>query len=916
MLFSHYLRGALAPRSVALVGASEREGALGRFVLENLSKGGFKGPIYPVNPKYSELAGHKCYPNLAELPSAPDLVVIVTPAKTVPDLIEEASACGARAALVLSAGFAEIGPAGKQLHEEALARARAHGLRLLGPNCLGIMRPDIGLNATFARTPARPGSVALVSQSGAVVAALLDAAHLAGFGFSSVVSTGAGSDVEFSEILDFLSLDGATRSIILYVEGVHDARAFLSSVRAAASVKPVVVLKVGRHLAGSKAAMSHTGAMVGDDAVFDAALRRAGAIRVGAYTQMFSAAEALAAGRFPRPDPGNRLAIVTNGGGPGVLAADSVAENEVALAKLAAETVAELNGFLPPTWSHGNPVDIIGDADAERFARSLELVLADPGNDGVLVLFCPTIGLGAEETAKALLPVAQASDKPVITAWLGGEDARRGRAIFESNGMPSPSSPERGVEAFSYLSKFIRGRQLRLQVPPPQVANFDTQASEARRIIERASSAGRPLLDERESKALLAAFGIDTARTRLATSADEAVALAEEIGYPVALKISATGVTHKTDVGGVILSIANAREVAQSFELIRERCAEKAPNAKFLGVLVQQMITRPNGRELLVGITRDATFGPVISFGMGGIAVEVMRDTAVALPPLNRFLARDLISRTRAAGMLDTFRGKPAVDMDGLIDVLLKISDLACELPCVHELDINPLLVDENGAVALDARVVLGDGPLAPDATYSHLAIHPYPKALARTHRLRSEETILLRAIRPEDAQAEKRLVSRLSPQTMYLRFHAPLRELTTERLIRFTQIDYDREMAFVAVDSSDQQEEIRGVARYTRLPDGISCEFGITVEDAWQRRGVGHALMTALEETARSRGLTEMVGFVLKDNESMTRLMRSRGYIAMAADDEGVRRYVKRLLGGAAAGAARALRGQATERV
>ncbi len=916
MLFSHYLRGALAPRSVALVGASEREGALGRFVLQNLVNGGFKGEIYPVNPKYQQLLGLTCYPKLAELPQPPDLVVVVTPARTVPDLIDEAAAAGARAALVLSAGFAEVGAAGKQLHYEALARARAHGLRMLGPNCLGIMRPDIGLNATFARTPARPGTVALVSQSGAVLAAMLDFAHLAGFGFSSVVSTGAGSDVEFSEILDFLSLDGATRSIILYIEGVHDARAFLSSVRAAASVKPVVVLKVGRHLAGSTAAMSHTGALVGDDAVFDAALRRAGAIRVGAYTQMFSAAEALAAGRFPRPDPGNRLAIVTNGGGPGVLAADSVADNEVALARLSAETVAKLDAVLPSTWSRGNPIDIIGDADAERFSKSLELVLADPGNDGVLVLFCPTIGLGADETAKALLPVAKASDKPVITAWLGGDDARRGRAIFETAGMPSPSSPERGVEAFSYLSKFVRGRQMRLQVPPPQVADFETQAAEGRKIIERASSAGRPLLDERESKALLATFGIEAARTRLAASAEQAVALADEIGYPVALKVLASGVTHKTDVGGVILSVMSARDVAQGFELIRERCAEKAPKAKFLGVLVQQMIVRPNGRELLVGISRDANFGPVISFGMGGIAVEVLRDSAVALPPLNRFLARELISRTRVARMLETFRGKPAVNMDALIDVLLKVSDLACELPCVQELDINPLLVDEDGAVALDARVVLGDGPLAPDATYSHLAIHPYPKALARTHRLRSEETVLLRPIRPEDAQAEKRLVSRLSPQTMYLRFHAPLRELTTERLIRFTQIDYDREMAFVAVESSGEQEEIRGVARYTRMPDGISCEFGITVEDAWQGRGLAHALMTALEETARGRGLTEMVGFVLRDNESMTRLMRSRGYMAAATEEDGVRRYVKQLLGGAAAGAARALRGQAIERV
>ena len=917
MLFSHYLQGALVPRSVALIGASSRSGALGTYVLDNLVGGGFKGQIYPVNPKYPELAGRTCYARVADLPQAPDLVVVVTPPRTVPDLIDDCAARGARAVLVISSGFADAGDAGRQLHEEAVARARAQGVRLLGPHCLGIMRPDIGLNATYARTAAQPGSVALVSQSAAIVAALLDFSQTAGFGFSSVISTGAGSDVEFSEILDFLAIDGATRSIILYVEGVHDARSFLSSVRAAASVKPVVVLKVGRHLEGSKAGMSHTGALVGDDAVFDAALRRAGAIRVDNYFDMLSAAEVLAAGRFPRPDPGNRLAIITNGDGPGVLAADVAARNEVALAGLSADTVAALDQLLPVTWSRGNPVDVMRDADAERYAKACERVLADPGNDGVLVLFAPTLALGAEDTARALLPIAQASDKPVISAWLGGDDARRGRAIFDAAGMATASSPERGVEAFSYLSKFVRGRQMRLQVPPPQVAEFETEAAEARRIIERASGAGHATLDERASKALLAAFGIDTARTRLAATAEEAAALADEIGYPVALKVAASGILHKTDVGGVILSVMNAREVAHGFDLIRSRCAERAPGAKFNGVLVQQMIMRPNGRELLVGLARDQAFGPVISFGMGGIAVEVLRDAAVALPPLNRFLARDLISRTRVARMLESFRGKPAVDIEVLIDVLLKVSDIACELPCVQELDINPLLVDENGAIALDARVVLGDGPLAPDATFSHLAIHPYPKALARTHRLRGDETVLLRPIRPEDAQAEKRFISRLSPETMYLRFHAPLRELTTERLVRFTQIDYDREIAFVAIDATGGQEEIRGVARYTRMPDGFSCEFGIVIEDAWQGRGLGHALMTAIEETARSRGLTEIIGYVLKDNDGMDKLMRGRGYVpSRAPDDEGVRRYIKRLLGGAAAGAVRALRSHATERV
>jgi acetyltransferase len=650
-------------------------------------------------------------------------------------------------------------------------------------------------------------------------------------------------------------------------------------------------------MTGSKAAMSHTGALVGDDAVFDMALRRVGAIRVTAYTQMYAAAETLAAGRLPRPAPGNRLAIVTNGGGPGVLAADAAADNSVTLAKLSPQTIEQLDKLLPTTWSHGNPVDIIGDADAQRFAQALQIVLNDPGNDGVLVLFCPTIRLRAEDTAHALLPVAQASEKPVVSAWLGAEDAARGRAVFENAGMPALISPERGVESFGYLAKYVRNRELRLQVPPPRVDEFHLNVDEARRIVERALVSGRALLNEKESKDLIAAFGIETATTQVAKSAEEAVALAQGVGYPVALKVFAHGITHKSEVGGVLLSLASPDDVARGYETLRARVAERAPQAEFVGALVQKMIVRPHGRELIVGLARDPVFGPVISFGMGGIAVEVFRDSAVALPPLNRFLAQELISRTRVAKLLDDFRGLPAVDHDAVLNVLLKLSELACELPCIHELDINPLLADENGAVALDARIVLGDGPLVPDPTYSHLAIHPYPKNLVRATKLKTGQTVLLRPIRPEDAQAEKRLVSRLSQRSIYLRFHAPLRELTVERLVRFTTIDYDREMAFVAIDSSAEQEEIRGVARYTRNPDGTTCEFGVVIEDEWQGRGLGHALMDALESCARERGLTEIIGYVLKENEEMAKLMLGRTYHAERdEDDAGVVRFIKEL--------------------
>jgi acetyltransferase len=906
MFTSHYLRSALAPRSIAVVGATERAEALGLHVFNNIVDGGYKGDVYPVNPKYAQVRGIRCYPSLEALPIAPELVVIVTPARSVPKLIDDAGARGIRAVLVLSAGFAEIGADGRRLQELALTRARALGIRLLGPNCLGIMRPEIGLNATFARTPARPGTVALVSQSGAVVAALLDYAWTAGFGFSSVISTGAGSDVEFSEILDYLALDPATRSIVLYIEGVHDARAFMSSIRAAASVKPVVVLKVGRHMTGQKAAMSHTGALVGDDAVFDIALKRGGAIRVDAFNQMFAAAESLATGRLPRGLPGNRLAILTNGGGPGVLAADATADADVQLAKLSPEVLEKLNETLPVTWSHGNPVDIIGDADADRFAEAMKGMLGDPANDGVLLLFTPTIKLTSAETAQAVLPVIQAADKPVVTVWLGESDAAKGRAVMKAAGVPALISPERGVQSFSYLSRFVRNRELRLQTPPPHVDEFDTDIVGARRIVERALLSGRALLDENDSKLLLKSFGINIARTALARSADEAVALAQEIGFPVVLKVVAQGITHKSEVGGVLLSLRTADDVRHGFDTISARVAERAPTAKFIGVNVQQMIRRPHGRELIVGLARDPTFGPVITFGLGGIAVEVFRDSSVALPPLNRYLALDMISRTKVSKLLDSYRGLPAIDLDALVSTLLKISDLACEIPCIHELDINPLLTDEHGVIALDARVMLGDGPLAPDATYSHLAIHPYPKNLARATRLKTGETVLLRPIRPEDLEAERRFISRLSPKTMYLRFHAPLRELTMERLVRYTQIDYDREMAFVAIDANvDHPDgEIRGIARYTRNPDGTTCEFGVAIEDAWQGRGLGHALMNALESCARERGISEIIGYVLSDNDDMGKLMRARMYDARRDEDEaGVLRFGKSLQAAALAG-------------
>jgi acetyltransferase len=757
------------------------------------------------------------------------------------------------------------------------------------------MRPDIGLNASWARTVARPGNIALVSQSGAVATALLDHAWTAGFGFSTVVATGAESDVGIAEILDFLAGDTLTRSILLYVEGIHDARGFLSSVRVASSVKPVIVLKSGKYATGGRTALSHTGALVGNDAVFDAALRRAGAVRVPKIGHLFAAADTLANGRLPR---GNRLAILSNGGGPGALAADEVEGNNVQLARLSDATHAALAEALPPGWSRTNPVDVLGDADGARMATALKLLIDDRANDAVLVLFSPTPRTSAERAAEALLPIAAASEKPVVSAWLGEKDAGRGRAVFKAAALPAMSTPERGVEVFGHLAQFVRNRELRLQVPPPRIDELKFDINAARRIIDGARAGGRHTLDEQDSKALLASFGIETAIGLFARSAMEARQAALQLGFPVVLKVRADGITHKSDVGGVLLGLASVDEVERGFEAIASRLVERAPQARFLGVLVQKMVVRPQGRELIVGLARDPTFGPVITFGMGGIAVEVFRDSAVAVPPLNAFLARDLISRTRVSRMLDAFRGAPAVDIDKVIEVLLRVSELACEIPAIAELDINPLLADEHGVIALDARVMVTNGPLVADATFSHLAIHPYPRALTRHIELKGGEKVILRAIRPEDAEAERRFISRLSARTSYLRFHAPVRELTVERLVRYTQIDYDREMAFVAIDAGGEHEEIRGISRYTRNPDGTSAEFGVIVEDAWQGRGLGHLLMQALEDTARARGLAQLIGLVLRENDEMGLLMQRRGYGPHRdEEDPGVMRYIKPLI-------------------
>ncbi|GAB6040715.1 bifunctional acetate--CoA ligase family protein/GNAT family N-acetyltransferase [Endothiovibrio diazotrophicus] len=889
----HYLNHLFEPRSVAVFGASDRADAVGALVFKNMLESGFEGPVYPINPKRDAVQGHPAYPDLESLGKPVDLAVITTPAATVPAIIESCGRHGVRAAVILSAGFREVGAEGERLEKALVENARRHNLRFIGPNCLGVMRPKRGLNCTFNKGSAAPGKIALVSQSGALCTAILDWAAANGVGFSAVVSTGISADADFGELLDYLVNDPETHSILLYIEGIHQARSFMSAIRAAASAKPVIALKVGRHPEGSKAAQSHTGALVGSDDVFDAALRRAGVVRGLRIGDLFSAATTLTSGFRTA---GDKLAIVTNGGGPGVMASDRATDLGVSLAKLTPETLKELDDRLPFTWSHSNPVDVIGDATAERYAAAVECCMRAREVDGVLVILTPQAMTEPTAVAEAMVKLAKNFRKPLLTCWMGQVQVDEARRLLRQSGLPSYHTPEAAVEAFFYLTSHYRNQQLLVESPASLSRTNPPDVEGARLIIEGALAEGRSVLSEAESKAILGAFRIPCARAQVVHSANEALIQAESMGFPVALKIDSPDITHKSDAGGVRLGIANAQSVRNAYNEIIETVKRNRPGAKITGVTIEPMLSRPNGRELLVGLITDPVFGPVITFGSGGTAVEVMGDRAVSLPPLNHRLARDLIKGTRVSRMLGAFRHLPPANLEALEAVLLRVSELACELPQVKELDINPLILDEEGAVAVDARLVVSYHSTTAQP-YSHMAIHPYPVALIHRQQMADGTDLTIRPIRPEDAEIEQAFVRGLSERSRYFRFLQPLRELTPQMLARFTQIDYDREMALIAVVEENGVEREVGVSRYVTNPDRTSCEFAIVVDDEWQRKGIAHHLMAQLLETARDRGLDTMEGEVLASNHEMLELVGKLGFeITISPEDPGLRHVTRRV--------------------
>lgn len=863
------------PASIALIGATDRTGSVGAVVLRNLRRAGFSGELMPLNPRRRVIDGMAVYPDVASLPHIADLAVIVTPPDTVPGLVAQLGASGTKAAVVITAGFGELGDEGKALQEATLEAARPHLLRLVGPNCVGVMVPGLGLDASFSHLAPAAGQLAFVSQSGAMITAMLDWAAPRGIGFSHVVSLGDMADVDFGDMLDYLAADAKTQAILLYAEGITHGRKFMSAARSAARAKPVLVLKAGHSAAGAKAAHSHTGALAGSDAVYDAAFARAGMLRVGTMAELFEATETLA---LTRKQKGERLVIVSNGGGAGVLATDALAAQGGKLAELAPETIAALDKVLPATWSHGNPVDIIGDAPGARYAAALDIVLDDDGVDAVLVLNCPTALAGPEEGARAVIDMLgkhpATRGRNVFTAWLGEQTAASARSLFEMAGIPTYETPEAAVAGFLHRVRYQRSQALLIETPPARSSALALDVMAGKPIIAKAITTGQPWLDAESVAKVLSIYGIPQPRWRTVADAAQAADAASQIGFPVALKIRSPDIVHKSDAGGVALGLRNRGAVHDAATAILDRARSARPQAQIDGILVQEMIERPGAVELLAGLNDDAVFGPVVVFGQGGTAVEIIRDSAIALPPLNPLLVRSQMERTRVWRLLQAYRGKPAAAVDAIADVLIRLGELATDHPEVRELDINPLLADASGVVALDTRIRIA--PAATPGT-SRLAIAPYPKHLEMVDAARDGAPIALRPIRPEDEPLLQDLFGHMSPEDQRLRFFAPMRELSHALAARLSQIDYDREMALIAQHNGVPL----GVARYAADPDRLRAEYAVAVRSDWKGRGVGYLLMTRLVTVARETGIGELFGDVLRENQPMIDMCRVLGFSA-----------------------------------
>jgi acetyltransferase len=870
-----------SPRSVAVIGATENPGSVGRTILENLIKGEFPGKIYPVNPKRDTVLGVKAYPSITAVPEKVDLAVIITPPATVPGIVKDCGAAGVKGVIIISAGFKEIGPVGVELERQVLAEANKAGIRIVGPNCLGVMVPGAKLNATFAASMAKPGSVGFISQSGALCTAILDWSLKENVGFSAFVSLGSMLDVGWGDLINHLGDDPNTKSIVIYMESIGDARAFLSAAREVALTKPIIVIKPGRTEAAAKAAASHTGSLTGSDEVLQAAFQRVGVLRVEAISELFDMAEVL--GKQPRPK-GPRLTIVTNAGGPSVIATDMLIGSGAQLADLTPETMAAFNAILPPTWSHNNPVDIIGDAKPELYAKSLEIAAKDPNTDGILVILTPQAMTDPTATAECLKPYAHIPNKPVLASWMGADIVAKGEDILNAANIPTFKYPDRAAKSFYYMWRYSENLRQLYETPAsaPDNERGEIDREKATAIINEVRQSGRTILTEFESKKLLAAYGIPTVETHIATSESDAVKQAARLGFPVVLKLHSETITHKTDVGGIQLNLRTASAVRQAWKAIETAVTKKVGKEHFLGVTVQPMI-KLEGYEIIVGSSIDPQFGPVLLFGTGGQLVEVYKDRALGLPPLNATLARRMMERTKIYTALKGVRGRKASNLDAIEQLLVRFSQLVVEQPWISEIDINPLLVSSERIFALDGRVVLHD-PKTPEDKLPKSAIRPYPNQYATPWKLKNKAAIIIRPIKPEDEPMMVKFHETLSEESVYNRYFAALKltqRVAHERMTRICFNDYDREIALVAELKVPKGGEklILGVGRLSKQHATNEAEFAVLVSDIWHAQGLGTELLRRLIEIGRAEKLVKISGQVLAENHAMHHICRKVGF-------------------------------------
>jgi acetyltransferase len=859
------------PRSVAVIGASPQPATVGSVVVANLRGGGYQGNLSLVNPKYATIDGLPAYANIAALPEAPDLAVIATPRPTVPGLIAELGARGTKAAVVITAGFS--GEDGVRLRQAMLDASRQHLLRILGPNCLGLLVPPLGLNASFAHIQPVRGRLAFIAQSGAIITSVIDWTRPRGIGFSHLVSLGDMADVDFGDLLDYFATDPVTDAILLYVEMITHARKFMSAARIAARTKPVIVIKAGRYAESARAVVSHTGAMAGTDLVYDAAFRRAGMLRVLDMEELFAAVETLAVATAPA---GDRLTILTNGGGVGILATDALVEAGGRMATLPDSVRARLDRILPPTWSRANPIDIIGDAPPKRYADALAALLQDEGSDAILVLNCPTAIAAGADSAAAVIEALGERRSSVLTCWLGSETASAARRLFNDARLPTYDTPEQAVRAFMHMVNYRRNREQLMETPPSIAAELGCDGSTARATVEHALAEGRQLLSAPEALAVLSAYRLPVNPVATAATPQAAGVIAAQFEGPVALKILSPDITHKSDVGGVALDLLGDAAVTAAASAMLERVRALRPEVRIAGFTLEPMVRWKHAYELIIGMIEDGQFGPVILFGQGGVATELLGDRALTLPPLNMRLARELIERTRVFGLLRGFRDRPPAALDDIALALVRISQMVVDLPEIVELDVNPLLADQQGILAVDARIRVRH---AAQPGSGRLAIRPYPRDLEETVRLGDRE-FLLRPVRPEDEPRFREAFKKLSSQTVRLRFFAPMHELPHALAARLTQIDYEREMAFVLTEPKPAgTADVFAVVRLVADPDNARAEFAIIVRDDVAGQGLGRMLMSRIIEYARARGIGEIFGDVLAENGAMLDLASRLGF-------------------------------------